>query len=180
MSTKQALSPLDAKQRYESMLKTHHSALFHYALWLCKDAYIAEDLVQETYLKAWKAHHSLHNEKAAKAWLMTILRRENARRYTCPSLDFVCIEEIHPNNSISDDNWHQKQWLQAQILRLENEYRDPLLLQVVGGFNGEEISKILELNKNTVMTRLFRARNQLKALLQHTQNTARNTLHYAS
>ncbi|MGL0821807.1 sigma factor-like helix-turn-helix DNA-binding protein, partial [Vibrio vulnificus] len=47
--------------------------------------------------------------------------------------------------------------------------REPLFLQVVGGFSGEEIGDILDLNKNTVMTRLFRARNQLKELLDSDQ-----------
>ncbi len=56
-------------------------------------------------------------------------------------------------------------WLQAQIMKLEVDYREPLFLQVIGGFSGEEIADILNLNKNTVMTRLFRARNQLKEML---------------
>jgi RNA polymerase sigma-70 factor (ECF subfamily) len=50
------------------------------------------------------------------------------------------------------------------------EYREPLFLQVIGGFSGEEIAEILELNKNTVMTRLFRARNQLKEMLDSSEN----------
>ncbi|MGL1018943.1 sigma factor-like helix-turn-helix DNA-binding protein, partial [Vibrio vulnificus] len=64
---------------------------------------------------------------------------------------------------------HQQEWLQAQIMKLDVEYREPLFLQVVGGFSGEEIGDILDLNKNTVMTRLFRARNQLKELLDSDQ-----------
>ena len=42
---------------------------------------MAEDLVQETFLRAWRSLESLQNDKAAKAWLFTILRRENARHY---------------------------------------------------------------------------------------------------
>ncbi|GAM69330.1 RNA polymerase sigma-70 factor [Vibrio sp. JCM 19236] len=44
-------------------------------------------------------------------------------------------------------------------------------MQVIGGFSGEEIGDILNLNKNTVMTRLFRARNQLKDLLDSSKET---------
>lgn len=54
--------------------------------------------------------------------------------------------------------------------KLDVEYREPLFLQVIGGFSGEEIAEILELNKNTVMTRLFRARNQLKEMLDSSEN----------
>ena len=55
--------------------------------------------------------------------------------------------------------------LHKAMHELEPEYRDPLLLQVIGGFSGDEIAAMLELNSNTVMTRLFRARNQLKQRL---------------
>lgn len=55
--------------------------------------------------------------------------------------------------------------VQRQIANLAPEYREPLLLQVVMGCSGDEIADILELNKNTVMTRLYRARNQLKDAL---------------
>ena len=51
------------------------------------------------------------------------------------------------------------------ILGLESDYRDPLLLQVIGGFSGKEIASILDLNSNTVMTRLFRARSKLRDTL---------------
>ena len=60
----------------------------------------------------------------------------------------------------------ERSQLQKRIMQLEEEYREPLLLQVVMGFSGDEIASILSLNKNTVMTRLFRARNQLKDTLQ--------------
>lgn len=55
--------------------------------------------------------------------------------------------------------------IQRQIQALPEEYREPLLLQVVMGCSGDEIATILDLNKNTVMTRLFRARSQLKDAL---------------
>ena len=60
----------------------------------------------------------------------------------------------------------ERSQLQKRIMQLDEEYREPLLLQVVMGFSGDEIASILSLNKNTVMTRLFRARNQLKDNLQ--------------
>ena len=55
--------------------------------------------------------------------------------------------------------------IQRQISLLADEYKEPLLLQVVMGCTGDEIADILNLNKNTVMTRLFRAKNQLKEAL---------------
>lgn len=158
-------STMDKQRKYEALVRAYHRDLFRYGYWLCKDRSIAEDLVQETCLRAWKALDSLQDEKAAKSWLITILRRENARRFERKQFDLVDIDDPNNQGHVNDDGFHQSEWLQAQIMRLEIEYREPLFLQVIGGFSGEEIGEILDLNKNTVMTRLFRARNQLKELL---------------
>lgn len=158
-------SEMDRQRKYEALVRAYHRDLYRYAYWLCKDPTIAEDLVQETCLRAWKSLDSLQDEKAAKSWLITILRRENARRFERKQFDLVDIDDYSGEAKVSDDPHHQTQWIQAQIMKLEEEYREPLFLQVVGGFSGEEIGEILSLNKNTVMTRLFRARNQLKEML---------------
>nr|WP_261872785.1 sigma-70 family RNA polymerase sigma factor [Vibrio rarus] len=165
---------MDKQRKYEALVRAYHRDLFRYAYWLCKDRSIAEDLVQETCLRAWKALDSLQDDKAAKSWLITILRRENARRFERKQLELVDIDEPGNEGYANDDGFHQSEWLQAQIMRLDIDYREPLFLQVVAGFSGEEISQILDLNKNTVMTRLFRARNQLKEQLDSsTSNTGR-------
>ncbi len=62
----------------------------------------------------------------------------------------------------------EHEWLRRHIARLPEEYQEPLLLQVIGGFSGEEIAQQLGLNKNTVMTRLFRARNQIREAMAST------------
>ncbi|HAS6213792.1 TPA: sigma-70 family RNA polymerase sigma factor [Vibrio vulnificus] len=160
---------MDRQRKYEALVRAYHRDLYRYAYWLCKDQSIAEDLVQETCLRAWKSLDSLQDEKAAKSWLITILRRENARRFERKQFDFVDIDDYGNDAKVTDDEHHQQEWLQAQIMKLDVEYREPLFLQVVGGFSGEEIGDILDLNKNTVMTRLFRARNQLKELLDSDQ-----------
>ncbi|NVC63791.1 sigma-70 family RNA polymerase sigma factor [Vibrio sp. 05-20-BW147] len=160
---------MDRQKKYEALVRAYHRDLYRYAYWLCKDQSVAEDLVQETCLRAWKSLDSLQDEKAAKSWLITILRRENARRFERKQFDLVDIEDYGNEAKVNDDDHHQQEWLQAQIMKLDIEYREPLFLQVVGGFSGDEISDILDLNKNTVMTRLFRARNQLKELLDSDQ-----------
>ena len=161
-STSPVSSNMDRQKKYEALVRAYHRDLYRYAYWLCKDKSIAEDLVQETCLRAWKSLDSLQDDKAAKAWLITILRRENARRFERKQFDLVDIDDHTNDVESSDDAHHRSQWLQQQILSLDEEYREPLFLQVVAGFSGEEIAEILNLNKNTVMTRLFRARNQLK------------------
>lgn len=154
--------------RYEALVKALHGDLYRYAYWLCHEKHIAEDLVQETFLRAWRALDSLKDEKAAKSWLITILRRENARRFERKRLEMSEYEEatITDNVSISIDQGLENHWLREKIAQLPSEYSEPLVLQILGGFSGEDIAAMLNLNKNTVMTRLFRARNQLKEALE--------------
>ncbi|MEW6983320.1 sigma-70 family RNA polymerase sigma factor [Colwelliaceae bacterium 6471] len=153
--------------RYEALVKALHGDLYRYAYWLCHDKSVAEDLVQETFLRAWRALDSLKDEKAAKSWLITILRRENARRFERKRFEMSEYEEasITDTNSVGNEQQIENHWLREKIALLPEEYREPLVLQVLGGFSGEEIASMLSLNKNTVMTRLFRARNQLKDAL---------------
>lgn len=158
---------ISKQKRYEALVKALHADVFRYALWLIKDKAIAEDVVQETFLRAWKSLDSLKDESAAKSWLITILRRENARRFERKQFDLVDIDDV----SVADPNDLNDLALEHRELRnimssLSEEYREPLMLQVVMGFTGDEIAKQLNLNKNTVMTRLFRARNQIKDTLK--------------
>lgn len=154
--------------RYEALVKALHGDLYRYAYWLCREKQVAEDLVQETFLRAWRALDSLKDEKAAKSWLITILRRENARRFERKRFDMGEFDEanITDTHSLSNEQDMENQWLRDKIAQLPVEYSEPLVLQVLGGFSGEDIAKILKLNKNTVMTRLFRARNQLKEAIE--------------
>ncbi|QQM77489.1 sigma-70 family RNA polymerase sigma factor [Aeromonas caviae] len=158
----------DKQTKYEALVYALHGDIYCYAYWLCRDPQIAEDLVQETFLRAWKAIDTLLDDKAAKAWLITILRRENARRFERKQFDLVDLDE-HPlrdQGVLPSEQEMEHEWLRRHIARLPAEYQEPLLLQVLGGFSGEEIAEQLGLNKNTVMTRLFRARNQIKEAME--------------
>ena len=161
------LSDMKTKQnRYEALVRALHGDIYRYAVWLIKDKTIAEDVVQETFLRAWKSLDSLQDEGAAKAWLITILRRENARRFERKQFDTVDIDDVSIVDSVahSEDTLQQRE-IQRAIMSLSEEYREPLTMQIIMGFSGDEIAEQLNLNKNTVMTRLFRARNQLKDIL---------------
>ena len=67
--------------RFGRLADAYGIDLYRFAMWLCGNDALAKDLVQETYLRAWKALDKLQDEAAAKSWLMTILRREYARTF---------------------------------------------------------------------------------------------------
>lgn len=153
------------RRRYELLVQHYHADVYRYGYWLCKDADIAQDLVQETFLRAWKSLDSLQDPAAAKAWLITILRRENARRFERKQFDY---DDDAEQDNLADRNQSSAEQLcdNATVRRhmsaLAEEYREPLVLQVIGGFSSDEIATMLQLNVNTVNTRLFRARNLLR------------------
>lgn len=151
--------------RYEALVRALHGDIYRYAYWLTNDKSTAEDIVQETFLRAWRALDSLHDEKAAKSWLITILRRENARRFERKQFDLVDFDEATVSGNDDQDSDAEVRQVRRAISKLAKDYREPLMLQIIFGFSGDEIAQQLELNKNTVMTRLFRARAQLKEIL---------------
>jgi RNA polymerase sigma-70 factor (ECF subfamily) len=157
----------DRRERYEALVDEFYQDVYRYGFWLTRNQAVAEDLVQETFLRAWRSFDSLQNIKAAKAWLFTILRRENARLYERYRPELVDIDDVSlaEDNAGEPDQRQNQAELHQAIMRLDKDYRDPLLLQVIGGFSGKEIADILDLNNNTVMTRLFRARSKLKKMM---------------
>ena len=160
-----AAAPAQGRESFEALLQALRPELLRFAQWLARDASLAEDIVQEALLRAWRARADLKDAKAARAWLLTIVRREHARLYERKRLELVSLEEgFEPEEgspSAGDDELHE---LRRGILLLPLEYREPLVMQVLGGFSTEEISRELKLSGSAVLTRLFRARNKLRKI----------------
>jgi DNA-directed RNA polymerase specialized sigma24 family protein len=69
------------RARFQALCQSLRPDLLRFAFWLSRDRALAEDVVQETMLRAWKAQDSLLDEAAAKPWFLTIIRREYARTF---------------------------------------------------------------------------------------------------
>jgi RNA polymerase sigma-70 factor (ECF subfamily) len=154
--------------RFERLAQEYGTDLYRYAMWICGNDALAKDLVQETYLRAWKALDKLKDRKAAKSWLITILRREYARTFERKVPKFTDVENVvvPEDSELEPEDRTELRLLRQGILQLAPKYREPLLLQVVMGYSCDEISKELGVSKSAVMTQLFRARGQLKTQLQ--------------
>ncbi len=153
--------------RFQSLLGRYRDDLYRYALWLTHDQAVAEDLVQETLLRAWKALDKLHDPEAAKSWLITILRRENARRFERiqPRYSDIPLEALGDSHNYYDTST-EAFVLRNALERLPVEYREPLLLQVLHGYSQKEIALRLGISVAGAGTRLFRARRKLRALVE--------------
>lgn len=160
---------MTAKQaQFEALVQAYSADLYRYAVWLCHSTETAEDLVQEAFLRAWKSLDSLQDSRAAKAWLITILRRENARRFQRKRPENDALHDVEPDQlaELAAQPDHIKEIsMQKALARLSEDYKEPLLLQVLGGYSCEEIGDILGITTSAVMTRVFRARQKMRNYL---------------
>jgi RNA polymerase sigma-70 factor (ECF subfamily) len=138
--------------------------MYRYAAWLSRDRTIAEDVVQESLLRAWKSLDSLRDEVAAKHWLLTLVRRENARYFERRRLDTVDVDDLTPSQEalLANEPDHELDDMRDAIYRLDDDYREPLVLQVLMGYSTNEIGELMGLRQGAVLTRLHRARLKLK------------------
>ena len=154
------------RARFQALCQSLRPDLLRFAFWLSRDRALAEDVVQETMLRAWKAQDSLLDEEAAKPWFLTIVRREHARSFERKRFVTLDVEELiakeEPMLAAADDQDLRE--LRAAIFKLPEDYREPLLLQVLMGYSTAEIAAELELSTAAVLTRLFRARKKLRVL----------------
>ena len=164
-SISERLSGADPQTSITELFESMRPDLLRFAHWLARDRSLAEDLVQESLLRAWRSRDTLKDRGAARAWLLTIVRREHARLYERKRLELVSLDDALESQvpAKAADPEGDLFTLRHAIMRLPIEYREPLLLQVLGGFSTEEIARELALSSTAVLTRLFRARNKLRA-----------------
>jgi RNA polymerase sigma-70 factor (ECF subfamily) len=139
--------------------------MLRFAWWLARDRAVAEDVVQEALLRAWRSRDALKDPAAARGWLLTIVRREHARLYERKRLEVTDLDAvIAAEDSQLATETDELVGLRLAITQLPDEYRVPLVMQVLGGFTTDEIAGELALSTAAVLTRLFRARNRLRRI----------------
>jgi RNA polymerase sigma-70 factor, ECF subfamily len=157
----------ERRRRFDELCAALRPDLFRFAFWLSRDRAIAEDVVQEALLRAWRAMDELRDMKAARQWLLTIVRREHARLYERKRLQTVDVDDLVAREEVllatPDDG--ELEDLRRALLQLDDNYREPLVLQVLMGYSTDEIAQHMGLNVGAVLTRLFRARQQLRQIL---------------
>ncbi len=156
--------PLFAKHRFERAIRAHSGDLYGFAYWLCRDRQQARDLVQETCLRAWSAWGSIRDEATVKSWLFTILRNEHARTFERKRVDVVD-EDVDSLECSAGFGMESALEVREALRVLPESLREPLLLQVLGGFSCTEIAVMLDTTDGAVMTRLTRARQAMRRLI---------------
>ncbi len=156
------------KSKFESLVRAYSAELYRYAHWLCRDRFVAEDLIQEVFARAWQGWEGLRDDKAVKSWLYTILRNEHARLYERKRLDIDEMQDLNEIVDFTGSGAYERFEMRDALEALPVPYREPLLLQVLGGFSCAEIAGTMNISEGAVMTRLTRARLALRKLIGHT------------
>jgi len=172
----------DEVDGFEVAAMPYLDALYNTAYRMARNAEDAEDLVQETYLKAYRSYDQFTPGTNLKAWLFKILKNtfinEYRKRQSKPvASDFSEIEGSfesqvredsagrirNPEEEILDTSFDEG--VQDALDHLAPDYRMAVVLADLEGFSYKEIAEILEIPVGTVMSRLYRGRKQLEEAL---------------
>ena len=158
------------QDEFERIALPHSRSLLRVAFRLTFDSSVAEDLVQETFLLAWRGFHQFQRGTNVRAWLFRILFNAHYGRgrklRSTPSVISLDAPDGDAVHAFSAGLSSAEAAEVSQALgRVSQEHRTVLLLGVVEGFTCQEISGILSVPIGTVMSRLSRARQALREQL---------------
>lgn len=147
----------------------HFDSLYYFALTISGSTSDAEDLVQETYLRAQKKFDQFGFGTNCKAWMFKIMRNIaiDQQRKTDPLLTNTnepYVEELYAQPA-SCERLINSIDLKRAFKALSAKYRIPILLKDVEGFSYQELSEIMNVPQGTVMSRLYRGRKELRTIL---------------
>jgi len=162
---------------FEALMRRHNRRLFRVARGILRDADAAEDAVQEAYLRAFTRLDTYKPTGRFSAWLTRVALNEalmmrRRDRSDTVSLDEIGDEAVMPAESSGSEPPTADQFVEAAHARallehaidaLPENFRMVFVLRVIEGLDVRETAECLELNANTVRTRLFRAQRQLRA-----------------
>jgi RNA polymerase sigma-70 factor, ECF subfamily len=166
---------------FQRIALEHIDALFCYAMTLTRDRTMAEDLVQETYLRGIRAADRLEPGSNVKSWLFVIMRNAwlNEIRHDQAGPKFV---ELESETALAADEHETinsphviylknlaKLQVQEAVERLPEAYKEIIVLRDFEGLTYQEIATVLECPAGTVMSRLGRARGRLRKMLSSWQ-----------
>jgi len=160
---------------FQRQALTHLDALYNFAMYLSKRPADAEDLVQETYLRAFRFSHRFQPGTHLRAWLFQILRNTFLTFYRVREREAPVAEDGVPewdapmfHDAPEDDGTAMDAHtdLERAMRRLPEDFRTVLLLAEVEGLPLEEVARVMACPVGTVKSRIFRAKERLRGLLR--------------
>jgi len=150
------------ERAFEHEAMPHTASLLRAAITITRDAAVAEDLVQETLLRAWRFFDRFDQGTNCKAWLFRIMLNLSTRvreKRTAESISSIPLDETHAS---TNGDFLQQLLIRRAFEALPPDQRTVLHLAIVDGFTCKEIAELLSLPMGTVMSRLSRGRAALR------------------
>lgn len=161
-----SLAAIDA--RFEQLFGEYHSEIYVYLCRLAGDERQAEDLVQDAFVKAYRALARLPEEANARAWLYRIATNTALdwhRRRRLISWLPLFERDRHPAVRFSfAESLLEGVAVQQALAHLPPRYRVPLVLYACQGLSTQQIADVLQISRGAVKTRLYRAREKFRRL----------------
>jgi RNA polymerase sigma-70 factor (ECF subfamily) len=160
----------ELQQRFEQCVDDCAGSLFRVAFRLTGNRTLASELVQETYLNAWKNISGLKDPERMRSWLFAILRNQYSKLIRKESRTAPASGQLDSIAVMSKTNDQTTDLVQEAIARLDENHKLPVLLVSMEGLSVDEASKLLDLPRGTVLSRLHRGRQKLKEILVRGQS----------
>jgi len=159
------------KKIFQQWIENHNDVLYRHALWMTGNQDTAMDMVQETYFQAWLAIDSLKDKNKSLPWLLTILRRAIYReqRFQYRQVETLAHLASIEDEPVTNDDFQLLE-IYGMLEGLSPAHRDIFLMHHLHGFSYEEISHQLGIPMGTVMSRLSRAKKDLRQLKTFSEN----------
>lgn len=165
--------------QFEGVVAQYHRDILNYIYRLVGNNYEAEDLAQETFIKAFQKFEDLHEKDKARSWLYSIARnvtidyfRKNKKHRSLP-LDNMILENYARATAVDyrDDIIKKEvsQEVAGYLSALNEQDRMIVKLLYYEGFSYKEICDVMNINENTLKSRLHRARKVLLATIRANQ-----------
>jgi len=162
------------QRQFEQVVRAFSPELYRFAYWLSRDRFLADELVQETFARAWKAWDQVQDPDNPKPWLISILRNEHARLFERKQFDYV--DEAPEELEIAGEGDHAAlHALEDLVGSLPLALREAFVLQALGGYSCAEIAELLDTTEGAIMVRLTRARKTLQAAFKDDIKTERRS-----
>jgi RNA polymerase sigma factor (sigma-70 family) len=159
-------------QSFQQLYRQYSKAMYNTSLRIVNNTADAEDVLQESFLDAFRSLHDFHYRSTFGAWLKKIVINKSINILRKRKNDFVDMESTELQ-AVTDDNpvneeeiQYKVEEIKRMITRLPDGYRAVLSLYLLEGYDHEEISQILNISHNTVRTQYVRAKQKLLTIIK--------------
>jgi len=159
-------------QSFQTLYRQYSKAMFNTSLRIVNNTADAEDVLQESFLDAFRSLHDFHYRSTFGAWLKRIVINKSInilrkRRNDLVDMESTEIQAVTDEESVNEEEIkYRVEEVKKMITRLPDGYRTVLSLYLLEGYDHEEISQILNISHNTVRTQYVRAKQKLLTLIK--------------